>query len=153
VQLYQYFASQSSEFCHHNPLCCFSTSNTKGKRIFRYGLSPETSGYTLVYTQLAKQDLMLADVRATSFCYLPSTVSILTTISCTSLTSLSDQHIGTTVLPAKYCWNRLVLRDFTAGFSLGDIMPYRIIVDEGRYPKSNRNMGWYMLSARVHTFQ
>jgi hypothetical protein len=26
VQLYRYFLSQSSEFCRHNPLCCFSTS-------------------------------------------------------------------------------------------------------------------------------
>jgi len=26
VQLYHYLVSQSSEFCHHNPLCCFSTS-------------------------------------------------------------------------------------------------------------------------------
>jgi hypothetical protein len=26
VQLYRYFVSQSSEFCRHNPLCCFSTS-------------------------------------------------------------------------------------------------------------------------------
>jgi hypothetical protein len=26
VQLYRYFVSQSSEFCHHNPLCCFSAS-------------------------------------------------------------------------------------------------------------------------------
>jgi hypothetical protein len=26
VQLYRYFMSQSSEFCRHNPLCCFSTS-------------------------------------------------------------------------------------------------------------------------------
>jgi len=40
--------SQSSEFCCHNPLCCFSTSNTKGKRIFHYRLSPETSVYKLV---------------------------------------------------------------------------------------------------------
>jgi len=40
--------SQSSEFCRHNPLCCFSTSNTKGKHVFRYRLSPETFGYTLV---------------------------------------------------------------------------------------------------------
>jgi len=24
--LYRYFVSQSSEFCRHNPLCCFSTS-------------------------------------------------------------------------------------------------------------------------------
>jgi len=48
VQLYCYFVSESSEFCRHNPLCCFSTSNTKGERIFRYRLSPETFGYTLV---------------------------------------------------------------------------------------------------------
>jgi len=26
VQLYCHFVSQSSEFCRHNPLCCFSTS-------------------------------------------------------------------------------------------------------------------------------
>jgi hypothetical protein len=49
VQSYRYFVSHSSEFCRHNPLCCFSTSNTKGKRIFLYRLSPETFGYTLVY--------------------------------------------------------------------------------------------------------
>jgi len=48
VQFYHYFVSQSSEFCRHNPLCCFSTSNTKGKRIFRYRLSPETFRYTFV---------------------------------------------------------------------------------------------------------
>jgi len=39
---YRYFVSQSSEFCRHNPLYCFSTSNTKGKRIFSYRLGPET---------------------------------------------------------------------------------------------------------------
>jgi len=44
--------SQSSEFCRHNPLCCFSTSNTKGKIIFSYRLSPESFGYTLVSTAL-----------------------------------------------------------------------------------------------------
>jgi len=38
--------SHSTEFCSHNPSCCFSTSNTEGKRIFRYRLSPETFGYT-----------------------------------------------------------------------------------------------------------
>jgi hypothetical protein len=48
VQLYRYFVSQSSEFFPHNALCCFSTCNTKGKRIFRFQLSPETFGYTLV---------------------------------------------------------------------------------------------------------
>jgi len=26
VQLYRYFVSQSSDFCRHNSLCCFSTS-------------------------------------------------------------------------------------------------------------------------------
>jgi hypothetical protein len=26
MHLYRYFVSQSSEFCHHNPLCCFPTS-------------------------------------------------------------------------------------------------------------------------------
>jgi hypothetical protein len=37
-------------FCCHNPLCCFSTSNTKGKHIFCYRVSSETFGYTLVCT-------------------------------------------------------------------------------------------------------
>jgi hypothetical protein len=48
MQFYRYFVSQSSEFCHHNPLCSFLTSNTKGTRTFRYRLNPETFGYTLV---------------------------------------------------------------------------------------------------------
>jgi len=43
-----YFVSQSSEFCRHNPLCCFSTSVYCC--LFRYRLSPETFGYTLVPT-------------------------------------------------------------------------------------------------------
>jgi len=45
MQLYRYFVSQSSEFCRHNPLCCFSASVCC---LFRYRLSPETFGYTLV---------------------------------------------------------------------------------------------------------
>jgi len=40
--------SQSSEFCRYNPLCCFSTSVYCCKLIFRYRLSPDTFGYTLV---------------------------------------------------------------------------------------------------------
>jgi hypothetical protein len=48
VQLYHYFVSQSSEFCRHNPLCCFSTS-VYCCGLVRYRLSPETFGYTLVY--------------------------------------------------------------------------------------------------------
>jgi hypothetical protein len=46
VQFYRYFVSQSKEFCLHNPLCCFSTSVCCC--LFRYRLSPETFGYTLV---------------------------------------------------------------------------------------------------------
>jgi len=44
--------SQSSEFCCHNPLCCFSTSVYCCKHIFRYRLSPETFGYTSVCSHL-----------------------------------------------------------------------------------------------------
>jgi len=46
--------SQSSEFFCHNPLGCFSTGNTKGERIFRYRLSPETFEYTLVCRLIAE---------------------------------------------------------------------------------------------------
>jgi hypothetical protein len=49
MQLYCYFVSQPSEFCRHNPLCCFSTSVYCCERIFRYRLSPETFRCTLVY--------------------------------------------------------------------------------------------------------
>jgi len=48
VQLYRYFMSQSSEFCRHNPLCCFSTNVYCCKCIFHYQLSPETFGYILI---------------------------------------------------------------------------------------------------------
>jgi hypothetical protein len=41
--------SRSSEFCRHNPLCCFSTSVYCCKRIFRYRPSPETFRYTHIY--------------------------------------------------------------------------------------------------------
>jgi hypothetical protein len=46
VQLYHYPVSQSSEFCRHNSLYCSST--TVCCCLFRYRLSPETFGYTLV---------------------------------------------------------------------------------------------------------
>jgi hypothetical protein len=49
VQLHRYFVSQSSEFCRHNPLSCFSTSVYYCCCLFRYRLSPETFGYTLVW--------------------------------------------------------------------------------------------------------
>jgi hypothetical protein len=49
VQLYCYFMSQSSVFCRHNPLCCFSTSVYYCKPIFHYRLSPETFSYALVF--------------------------------------------------------------------------------------------------------
>jgi hypothetical protein len=53
MQLYRYFVSQSSEVCHHNHLCCFSTSVyccccCCCCCLFRYRLSPETFGYTLI---------------------------------------------------------------------------------------------------------
>jgi hypothetical protein len=48
VQLYRYFVSQSSEFCRNNPLCCFSTGDYYCCCLFRYRLSPETFGYTLI---------------------------------------------------------------------------------------------------------
>jgi len=50
--LYPYFVSQSSDFCRHNPLCCFSMSVYCCKRIFLYRLSPETFGYILVLIYL-----------------------------------------------------------------------------------------------------
>jgi hypothetical protein len=50
VQLYRYFVSQSGEFCRHNTLCYFSTSVYCCKRIFCYRFSPETFGYTLVFS-------------------------------------------------------------------------------------------------------
>jgi hypothetical protein len=49
VQLYSSFVSQCSEFCRHKHLCCSPTSVYCCKRIFRYRLSPETFGYTLVH--------------------------------------------------------------------------------------------------------
>jgi hypothetical protein len=49
VQLYRYFVSQCSEFCRRNPLCCFSASVYCCCCLFRYRLSPETFGYTLLY--------------------------------------------------------------------------------------------------------
>jgi len=47
VQLYHYFVSQFSEFCHHNPLCYCSASVCCC--LFCYQLSLETFGYTLVH--------------------------------------------------------------------------------------------------------
>jgi hypothetical protein len=42
--------SQYSEFYRHNPLCCFPMSVYCCRYcLFRYRLSPETFGYTLVY--------------------------------------------------------------------------------------------------------
>jgi len=46
--LYRYFVSQSSEFCRHKTLCCFSTSVYCCKHIFRYRRKPESFGCTFV---------------------------------------------------------------------------------------------------------
>jgi hypothetical protein len=53
--MYRYFVSQSSELCCHNSSCCFSVS-VCCKHIFRYRLSPETFGYTLVIKILKFRD-------------------------------------------------------------------------------------------------
>jgi hypothetical protein len=55
VQLYRYFVSQSNEFCRHNALCCFSTSVHYCCCLFRYGPSPETFGYSLVFVATDKE--------------------------------------------------------------------------------------------------
>jgi hypothetical protein len=44
-----YFVSQSSEFCRHNPLCCFLMSVYCCCCLFRYRFSPETFWWTLVH--------------------------------------------------------------------------------------------------------
>jgi hypothetical protein len=59
MQLYHYFVSQSSEFCHHNTLLCFSTSVYCC--LFRYRFSPETFGYTIVQR-------LTVEARAPSHC-------------------------------------------------------------------------------------
>jgi hypothetical protein len=53
IRLYLYFVYQPSEFCRHNPLCCFSTSvNYCCCCLFRYWLSPETFGCNLVVYEM-----------------------------------------------------------------------------------------------------
>jgi len=47
VHFYRYFVSQSSEFCCHSPLCCFSSVyRCCCCCLFCYWLGPETFGYT-----------------------------------------------------------------------------------------------------------
>jgi hypothetical protein len=47
--------SQSSEFCRHNPLCCFSKSNTKGKLL-------DTTSYISKSTLLIITDISEMEV-------------------------------------------------------------------------------------------
>jgi hypothetical protein len=47
------FMRQSSEFCHRNPLYCFSTRVYCYCYLFRYRLSPETFGYTHIWPESA----------------------------------------------------------------------------------------------------
>jgi hypothetical protein len=51
VQLYRYFMSQYSEFCRHDTFMLFLNECYCYCCLFRYRLSPETFGYTLVYTR------------------------------------------------------------------------------------------------------
>jgi hypothetical protein len=66
-QLYRYFLSQSSEFCHHNPLCCFSTSVYCCKRIFRYDSArklldtPSYIHFLSLHTSLPTTSWMIGD--------------------------------------------------------------------------------------------
>jgi hypothetical protein len=77
MQLYRYFVSQSNEFCHHNPLCCFSTS-VYCCCLFRYRLSPETFGYT--HVSLGKEFYkhvnvcVCARARAIEYCFLSDAI-------------------------------------------------------------------------------
>jgi hypothetical protein len=48
-----------SLFCFHNPLCCFSTTVYCCKCIFRYRLSPETFGYTVVFSWSIKPKIRI----------------------------------------------------------------------------------------------
>jgi hypothetical protein len=48
MQLYRYFVSQSSEFCRHKRFVLL----LRVFIIYRYQLSPETFGYTLVLTHI-----------------------------------------------------------------------------------------------------
>jgi hypothetical protein len=66
VQLCRYFVSQSSEFCRHNPFCCFSTS-VYCCCLFRYRLSPETFGYILICLVLPN-DLFPSRIWTRSIC-------------------------------------------------------------------------------------
>jgi hypothetical protein len=65
VQLYRYFANQSSGFCRHDPLCYFSTSVYCCKRVFCW-LSPETFAYNLVFTIAFARDAVYATVICTA---------------------------------------------------------------------------------------
>jgi hypothetical protein len=49
--------SPSSEFCRHNASCCLLTSVYCCRRIFRYRLSLETSGYSLVQEEEGMKDV------------------------------------------------------------------------------------------------
>jgi hypothetical protein len=68
VQLYRYFVSQSSEFCCHNPLFCFSTS-VYCCCLLLYRLRPETFGYTLVPCSQHANDYSELDWNRFSFSY------------------------------------------------------------------------------------
>jgi hypothetical protein len=56
VQFHRYFVSQSSEFCRHKPLYCFSTNVYFYKRTVSLRLGPETFGYTLVCRDFVQVD-------------------------------------------------------------------------------------------------
>jgi hypothetical protein len=91
VQLCHYFVSKSSEFCRHNPLSCFSTSVYFC--LFRYGLSPESFGYTHVHQRTSVSALnSFQDGHPKLFTCLRTTPWNNTVLKAVTL-SASSQHV------------------------------------------------------------
>jgi hypothetical protein len=89
MQMYRYFVTQSSEFCRHNTLCCSSMSVCFC--LFRYRLSPETFGYTLVFKSIvlafaSKEWIQMRNPSVTTFCS-PDGIQM-------GYLSNTSQHIG-----------------------------------------------------------
>jgi len=59
IQLYHCFVSQYNEFCRRKPLCCSRTRVYCCCRLFRYHLSPETFGYTIVCSECGKTRIII----------------------------------------------------------------------------------------------
>jgi hypothetical protein len=96
VQLYRYFVSQSCEICRHNTLCCFSTS-VYCCCLFRYWLTPETFGYTLVFWPRLYCSVQQLNVvkYLTSCCFVDSAVQCNSCMQGNLLQSCLEEPNGT----------------------------------------------------------